>query len=204
VLETSPSDVAVEITNTHKTEEKKWDALSEVYGHMLTCEVDASACKVSYDSKFDLLANKCSVQEEGLVLDQDQNVLWLHSRREACDKCLPKELSPKPTAAVAAALEPSCTPSSRSEEFVCDANDESYVCGNRWCRRDGRAPFKDCIFKCSTVDNFKKRKTCAARGHELHSPVWGCVGADGCKHCCPSCGVYCEKKFVLCYDCKHW
>jgi len=87
------------------------------------------------------------------------------------------------------------------------AGASSWVCGNQDCKRTGRVPKTEAVFKYAKVDDFRKRRTVdtyRSSSPPRHSPVWGCVGEGGCCRECVGCGKIMQryKGAFWCFTCK--
>ena len=81
-----------------------------------------------------------------------------------------------------------------------------WQCGNTYCKRQGKVSQHEAVFKNLTASSLQKRRTFVVLGTQFFSPVWGCVGTQGCAGPCEGCGVLAHKRDgkyrLLCYRCK--
>ena len=103
VLTTSEGEVAVEVTKTSKTKDKKWTKLELVYGEERTVEMNVCDCEPDESGNFTLptaggdvrsVCGKPKLHKTGSQSGQEEPwELRLHTREHECERCAKKDLA---------------------------------------------------------------------------------------------------------------
>ena len=103
VLTTSEGEVAVEVTKTSKTKDKKWTKLELVYGEERTVEMNVCDCEPDESGNFTLptaggdvrsVCGKPKLHKTGSQSGQEEPwELRLDTREHECERCAKKDLA---------------------------------------------------------------------------------------------------------------